>query len=82
LLKMGVSSFLKFLMGKENRVMRKNIFWGFLSLLIISTNVFAVTGGQGVGNIAGSEPNIMLLLGVGLICLAGLGRRIIKQLST
>jgi hypothetical protein len=79
---MGVTSFLKFLLGKENRVMRKNIFWGFLALLIISTNVFAITGGQGVGNIGGTEPNIMLLLGIGLICLAGLGRRLIKQLST
>jgi hypothetical protein len=55
------------------------ILGGILVLLIISTYAFAISGGNGAGNIGGTEPISMLLLGGGLICLAGLGRRILKH---
>jgi hypothetical protein len=40
------------------------------------------TCGNDAGNVAVPEPTTMLLLGVGLICLAGIGRKRFKQMKT
>jgi hypothetical protein len=59
--------------------MGNKILGGVMLLPIVSANAFAGTGGSGAGIIGGTETTIMLLLGVGLIGLAGLGRRIFKH---
>jgi LPXTG-motif cell wall-anchored protein len=59
--------------------MRKKILWGGLVLPFLSTIAYAVTGGNHAGKIWETETTIMLLLGVGLIGLAGLGRRMFKH---